>query len=164
MNRKQSLIFKAAQAGLYGKTFSFSQGSITDALFVFLDGKPEEKSQAVLERQFMARPWVCLTEDWEKSVKSHFQNLQIFTRYLMKPQSSFVFPPTQVLPEEYRLELMDEDAFNQHPFGHGENYSSYGQFATEGVGAVVWKDGEIVASASSFLSMDGEIELDVSTK
>ena len=108
MNGKQSLIFRAAQDGFYGKTFLFSQGSITDALFVF--------------------------------------------------------PPTQVLPEEYRLELMDEAAFNQHPFGHGENYSSFSQFATEGAGAVVWKDGEIVASASSFLSMNGEIELDVSTK
>ena len=108
MNGKQSLIFRAAQDGIYGKTFLFSQGSITDALFVF--------------------------------------------------------PPTQVLLEEYRLELMDEAAFNQHPFGHGENYSSFSQFATEGAGAVVWKDGEIAASASSFLSMNGEIELDVSTK
>lgn len=108
MNSKQSLIFRAAQDGIYGKTFSFSQGSITDAFFVF--------------------------------------------------------PPTQVLPEEYRLELMDEAAFNQQPFGHGENYSSFSQFDAEGAGAVVWKDGKIAASASSFLSMNGEIELDVSTK
>ena len=36
MNSKQSLIFRAAQTGLYGKTFSFSQGSITDALFGFI--------------------------------------------------------------------------------------------------------------------------------
>ena len=164
MNRKQSLIFKAAQAGLYGKTFSFSQGSITDALFVFLDGRPENESLSALENQFMARPWVCLTEDWEKSVKSHFQNLQIFTRYLMKPQSSFTFPLLQPLPKEYQLKLMDEVAFNQHPFGQGENYSSYKQFAAEGAGAVVWKNGEIVASASSFLSLNGELELDVSTK
>lgn len=164
MNSKQSLIFRAAQAGLYGKTFSFSQGSITDALFVFLDGKPEEESLAALERQFMARPWVCLTEAWEKSIKSHFQNLQIFTRYMMNLRSSFVFPPTQVLPEEYQLEVMNEVAFNQHPFGHGENYSSYSQFAAEGAGAIVWKNGEIVASASSFLSLKGELELDVSTK
>ena len=164
MNSKQSLIFRAAQVGLYGKTFSFSQGSITDALFVFLDGKPEEESLAALERQFMARPWVCLTEAWEKSIKSHFQNLQIFTRYMMKMRSSFVFPPTQVLPEEYQLEVMNEVAFNQHPFGHGENYSSYSQFAAEGAGAVVWKNGEIVAFASSFLSLNGELELDLSTK
>ena len=164
MNSKQSLIFRAAQAGLYGKTFSFSQGSITDALFVFLDGKPEEESLAALERQFMARPWVCITEAWEKSVKSHFQNLQIFARYLMRPQSSFTFPLLQTLPKEYQLEAMDEVAFYQHPFGHGENYSSYSQFAAEGAGAVVWKNGEIVASASSFLSLKGELELDVSTK
>ena len=164
MNSKQSLIFRAAQAGLYGKTFSFSQGSITDALFVFLNGKPEEESLAALERQFMARPWVCLTEAWEKSIKSHFQNLQIFTRYMMKPQSSFPFPLLEPLPKEYQLEVMNEVAFNQHPFGHGENYSSYSQFAAEGAGAVVCKNGEIVASASSFLSLKGELELDVSTK
>ena len=164
MNSKQSLIFRAAQAGLYGKTFSFSQGSITDALFVFLNGKPEEESLAALERQFMARPWVCLTEAWEKSIKSHFQNLQIFTRYMMKPQSSFPFPLLEPLPKEYQLEVMNEVAFNQHPFGHGENYSSYSQFAAEGASAVVCKNGEIVASASSFLSLKGELELDVSTK
>ena len=35
MNSKQSLIFRTAQDGIYGKTFSFSQGSITDAFFVF---------------------------------------------------------------------------------------------------------------------------------
>ena len=160
----KSLIFRAAQAGLYGKTFSFSQGSITDALFVFLDVKPEDESQAALERQFMARPWVCLTEAWEEFIKSHFQNIQIFTRYMMKPRNSFIFPHLQPLPKEYQLEVMDEAAFNQHPFGHGENYSSYKQFALEGAGAVVWKNGEIIASASSFLSLNGELELDVSTK
>ncbi len=164
MNGRQSLIFRAAQAGLYGKTFSFSQGSITDALFVFLDGSPEEESQTALETQFMARPWVCLTEAWEKYIKSHFQNVQIFTRYLMKPRNSFTFPLLQALSKEYQLELMDEIAFNQHPFGHGENYSSYSQFSAEGAGALVWRNGEIVASASSFLSLNGELELDVSTK
>lgn len=164
MNSKQSLIFRAAQAGIYGKTFLFSQGSITDALFVFLDGRPEEESQATLERHFTARPWLCLTEAWERYIKSHFQNLQIFARYLMKPRNSFEFPLLQLLPKEYQLELMDEVAFYQHPFGQCENYSSYSQFALEGAGAIVWKNKEIVASASSFLSMKGEIELDVSTK
>lgn len=160
----KSLIFKAAKAGLYGRTLSFSQGSVTDALFVFLDGSPDEESQAALETNFMARPWVCLTEAWEKYIKSHFQNVQVFTRYMMKPRKSFVFSILQDLPKEYQLELMDEVAFNQHPFGHGKNYSSYSQFAAEGAGAVVWKNEEIVASASSFLSLNGEIELDVFTK
>ena len=164
MDSNQSLIFRAAQRGLYGKVFSFSQGSITDALFVFLDGNPEADSQAILETHFMARPWVCFTETWEKYIKSHFQNVQIFTRYMMKPRSTFSFLPLRPLPKEYQLELMDEAAFNQHPFGHGENYASYRRFIAEGAGAVVRKNGEIVASASSFLSMNGELELDVSTK
>lgn len=164
MNGRQSLIFRAAQAGRYGKTFSFSQGSITDALFVFLDGRPEEESQAALEAHFMARPWVCFTGAWERYIQSHFQNVQLFTRSMMKPRSSFVFPLLRPLPKEYRLELMDETAFNRHPFGHGENYPSYRQFAAEAAGAVVWRENEIIASASSFLSLNGELELDVSVK
>lgn len=142
MNGRQSLIFRAAQAGRNGKTFSFSQGSITDALFVFLDGSPEEESQAALEAHFMARPWVCFTGAWEKYIQSHFQNVQLFTRAMMKPRRSFSFPRLQSLPKEYRLELMDETAFNRHPFGHGENYPSYRQFAAEAAGAVVWRENE----------------------
>ncbi len=164
MDSNQSLIFKAAQKGLYGKVFSFSQGSITDALFVFLDGNPEAESQSILETKFLARPWVCFTKSWEKYIQSHFQNIQVFTRYVMKPKNSFVFPQQPQLPKEYRLEPMDEAAFNQHPFGHGKNYASYERFLAEGAGAVLWKNGEIVASASSFLNLNGELELDVSTK
>ena len=128
------------------------------------DGSPEEESQAALEAHFMARPWVCFTGAWEKYIQSHFQNVQLFTRAMMKPRRSFSFPRLQSLPKEYRLELMDETAFNRHPFGHGENYPSYRQFAAEAAGAVVWRENEVVASASSFLSFDGELELDVSTK
>ena len=59
---------------------------------------------------------------------------------------------------------MDEAAFEQHPFSHGENYPSFTAFQAEGSGAVVYDGNEIVAAASSFLSLEGEIELDVSTK
>ena len=51
-----------------------------------------------------------------------------------------------------------------HPFGHGENYATYAEFLKHGAGAVVWYDGRIVASASSFLSLNNEVELDVSTE
>ena len=50
-----------------------------------------------------------------------------------------------------------------HPFSHGKNYSSWAAFRAEGSGAVIYYGGEIVASASSFLSLSGEVELDVST-
>ena len=59
---------------------------------------------------------------------------------------------------------MDEKAFSLHPFSHGENYPDYEAFLKEGSGAVVYHNEEIVASASSFLSLEGEAELDVSTE
>lgn len=73
-------------------------------------------------------------------------------------------PEDIVIPEGYRLAAMDEAAFELHPFSHGEHYTSWIAFQAEGSGAVVYHDGEIVSSASSFLSLDREIELDVSTK
>ena len=66
--------------------------------------------------------------------------------------------------EGSRLTGMDEAAFEKHPFSHGENYDSWDPFQAEGSGAVAYCGKEIVAAASSFLSLDGEVELDVSTK
>ena len=62
------------------------------------------------------------------------------------------------------MAAMEEEAFNAHPFGHGANYPSYGASQAAGSGTVVWRDGEIIASASSFLSLDAEVELDAFTE
>ena len=68
------------------------------------------------------------------------------------------------IPDGFRAALFDEKAFDLHPFSHGENYPSYAAFQEHGAGAVVWYNGKIVASASSFLSLNNEVELDVSTE
>ncbi len=141
----------------------FERGSIADALFVYLDGEPEPESVAALEAGFMARPWVCLSIGWENCIQMQYPDAKVFRRTLMKPLRRFRFPAESPLPEGCRLAMMDEVAFNTHPFGHGANYPSYGAFRAEGSGAVARRGGEVVASASSFLSLDGEVELDVST-
>ena len=161
---EKPLLLRAAEQGTYGKRMRFGRGSIADALFVYLDGEPEPESVAALEAGFMARPWVCLTGAWESCIREHYPHAQVFTRALMKPLSRFRFPAEKPLPEGCRLSMMDEAAFNTHPFGHGANYPSFEAFRAEGSGAVIWRGGEIVASASSFLSLGGEAELDVSTK
>ena len=137
--------------------------SITDALFIYLDGAPDPEAVAALETEYIARPWVCLTETWECCIKNGYPNVKVFRRFQMKPARRFLFPDMKPLPEGYCLASMDEDAFDAHPFNHGANYPAYEAFRSEGSGAVVWRDGEIVASASSFLSMCGEVEMDVST-
>ncbi len=162
MNRP--LLYLAAQQGTFGKRTEFNQSSITDALFVYLDGEPEDASVAQVDTHFRNRPLVCLTEAWEEHIKARYPDAAIYPRTVMKPACRFILPEDIEIPEGYRLAGMDEAAFEQHPFSHGENYPCWEAFQAEGSGAVVYDGDEIVAAASSFLSLEGEIELDVSTK
>ena len=158
------LLYKAAQEGVFGRLTRFERGSIADALFVYLDGEPEPESVEALATGYLSRPWVCLTDTWERLIRRQFPRARVYMRTRMKPARKFRFPVQRPLPEGCRLDDMDEEAFSTHPFGHGANYPSYGSFQASGSGAVVWRDREIIASASSFLSLAGEVELDVSTE
>ena len=158
------LLYRAALQGAFGRREKFSRSSITDALFVYLDGKPEEESIGVVDSRFRNRPLVCLTKAWEEQIRSRYPDVAVYRRTMMKPACRFTIPESTELPEGYRLAVMDEAAFAQHPFSHGENYPCWAAFQAEGSGAVVYHGGEIVSAASSFLSLDGEIELDVFTK
>ncbi len=162
MNRP--LLYRAALQGVFGRLEQYSRSSVTDALFVYLDGEPEPESIARVDSHFRGRPLVCLTKGWEEQIKAQYPDAAIYRRTMMKPVCRFTLPGSIELPEGYRLAGMDEAAFEQHPFSHGINYPSWTAFQAEGSGAVIYHDGEIVAAASSFLSLNGEIELDVSTK
>ena len=155
---------KAAACGKYGECLYFKLGSITDALFVYLGGEPEEESVSVLEEQFTGRPLVCLTKPWEHYIRRFHPAARVYQRFMMKPGKAFRFPELQMLPESCTLVMMDDAAFAMHPFSHGINYPSFNAFQAEGSGCVVYHEDEIVASASSFISFNGEIELDVFTK
>ncbi len=159
-----SLLYRAALLGKFGKRTEFSRGSITDALFVYLDGEPEEESITRVDLHFRGRPLVCLTNTWEERIRAQYPDAAVYRRTVMKPACRFILPENIEIPEGYLLAGMDEAAFEQHPFSHGENYSCWAVFRAEGSGAVVLHGGEIVSAASSFLSLNGEIELDVSTR
>ena len=158
------LLYRAALQGVFGKREQFGRSSITDALFVYLDGEPEAESIARVGSAFRNRPLVCLTNEWEEQIKEQYPGAAIYCRTAMKPTCRFTMPSTTEIPEGYLLADMDEAAFEQHPFSHGENYSCWSAFQSEDSDAVVYYGGEIVAAASSFLSMNSEVELDVSTK
>ena len=158
------LLYRAALQGAFGKRIEFSRNSITDALFVYLDGEPEERSITLVDSRFRNRPLVCLTKAWKEQIKAQYPDAAVYRRTVMKPQCSFIIPGKIEIPERYCLAGMDETAFEQHPFSHGENYSCWAAFQAEGSGAVVYDGNEIVAAASSFLSLDGEIELDMYVK
>ena len=158
------LLYRAALRGAFGRREQFSRSSITDALFVYLDGEPEEESIGVVDSHFRKRPLVCLTKAWEEQIRSRYPDVAVYRRTMMKSACRFTIPEDAELPEGYRLAVMDKAAFEQHPFSHGENYPSWAAFQAEGSGAVVYHGEEIVSAASSFLSLGGEIELDVFTK
>ena len=162
MNRP--LLYQAALRGVFGKREEYTRGSITDALFVYLDGEPEPESAARVDSHFRVRPLVCLTNAWEEPIRARYPDAAIYRRTVMKPACRFTMPEKTELPEGYRLAGMDGAAFEQHPFSHGMNYSCWDAFRTEGSGAVIFHGEEIVAAASSFLSLDGEVEMDISTK
>ena len=82
----------------------------------------------------------------------------------MKPACCFSISDFPVIPDGYRLAGMDGNAFAEHPFSHGINYASWSAFQAEGSGAVVYCGQEIVAAASSFISLGREVELDVFTE
>ena len=158
------LLYRAALQGVFGRREQYSRSSITDALFVYLDGEPEKESIARAASHFRNRPLVCLTEDWEAQIRAQGPDVKIYHRTMMKPACRFTIPENTAIPKGFRLTGMDEAAFEQHPFSQGKNYSSWAAFQAEGSGAVVYDGAEIVAAASSFLSLDGEVELDISTK
>ena len=162
MNRP--LLYRAAVQGVFGKREEYTRSSITDALFVYLDGEPEPESAARVDSDFRVRPLVCLTNAWEERIRARYLDAAIYRRTIMKPTCRFTIPEKTEIPEEYRLTGMDEAAFEQHPFSHGMNYSCYAAFQAEGSGAVIYHGGEIVAAASSFLSLNGEVEMDIITK
>ena len=158
------LLYRGALQGAFGKREEFGRSSITDALFVYLDGEPEPDSTARVDSYFRDRPLVCLTNAWEERIRAQYPDAAIYRRTMMKPACRFSIPEDIEIPEGYRLTGMDEAAFERHPFSHGENYSCWDAFRAEGSGAVAYYGGEIAAAASSFLSLDGEVEMDISTK
>ena len=158
------LLYQAVVRGVFGKREEYTRSSITDALFVYLDGEPEPESVARVDSHFRVRPLVCLTGEWEERIRARYPDAAIYRRTVMKPACRFTISEKPELPEGYRLTGMDEAAFEQHPFSHGMNYSCFAAFQAEGSGAVIYHNGEIVAAASSFLSLGGEVEMDISTK
>ena len=158
------LLYRAALQGVFGQRSEYSRSSIKDALFVYLDGEPEPESMDMVDSRFRNRPLVCLTNAWDQRIRAQYPDAAVYRRTMMKPACRFTIPGRIDIPEGYRLSGMDEAAFERHPFSHGENYTSGSASEAEGSGAGVYHGDEIVAAASSFLSLNGEIELDVSTQ
>lgn len=162
----ESLIYRAAAAGAFGASFIYPGGGVYDAGFIFLAGQPCPEYLQKLSAAWANRMFVCLSDAWETAVKEAYPDIYSLTRYQMHPAvldrtalTGFV----QAVAPPLKLSSFDRDAFLQKPFSHSANYASFEEFQRFGSGAVV-RDGDlIVSAASSYLSFENEVELDIST-
>lgn len=155
------LLLRACEAGWFGSVERQGESVIYDALFTFLDGPACPEMLDARADELPGHHLVCLTDSWTQLLAQ--KGLPAYTRWHMKPTTGYAPIALPPLPEGYAVRLFGEREFAQKPFGHGRCYRGWEEFAERGAGAVAVYQGDIVASASSFLSHDGEVELDIST-
>lgn len=157
------LLLTACRAGAFGSVIPYDGGRVLQAHFTFLEGEPDEAFFRAHPEQFLGKYLVCMSLEWEQFLQALPMEKHTMRRRLMKPRQGPSGKVLPALPEGYTLSLFDEAAFAAHPFSHGAHYDGADDFARRGSGAVVRYGQEIVASASSFLTYEGHVELDVST-
>ena len=159
----EPLLLKGCRANAFGTRVDYPGGSVYSALFTYLSGAPDAAFFAAHPELFFGRYLVCMSGEWERFLRAQPSLHSVMARRMMRPLCAASPKALRPLPEGYRLSPFDSAAFAQHPFGHGGNYADYDEFERCGSGAAVWYRGEVVASASSFITLGSEVELDVST-
>lgn len=168
MMPKDSILLEACKNGEFGRVITNGSTMIYEAGFIYLDGEPDREYllHTKEEAKWENRMYICLNEMWEKELVRSFSDVVAHTRYIMKQKQvdeEYLKQYIDAVTKEYVQTDFDEEIFSKHPFWHGCNYASYQTFKNRGVGSVVCYKGEIVASASSYLTYKNCIELDVST-
>lgn len=157
------LLLTACQEGLFGDAFHYPGGCVYKALFTYLSGKPDESFFSAHPELFYDSWLVCMSPEWENHVRG-LPMQAVFRREVMEPLCAESVKQLRPLPEGYSLTPFTPAIFEAHPFGHGENYADFGTFSERGAGAAVLYDGQVVAAASSFLTYEDQIELDLCTE
>ena len=160
------LLLRAVRAGAHGQRVQFTDTLVFDAGFIYLDGTPDADARTALYSRWGNRMFIPLTQAWEQELEQWNPLLVHTRRFQMQAgpaDEAALAAYTARLPAGYALREFDAEAFSRHPFGHGLQFPDYAAFARDAAGTVVWKEGEIVASASSFITFSKETELDVFT-
>ena len=161
--RQTPLLLRACMAGAYGSRIQYETGAVCQAHFTYLCGAVDRGVFEERPELFFDKLLVCMSSDWEGFIQKQPALDAVLLRRMMKPLCKGSSKALPVLPSSYRLRSFDADAFNAHPYGHGFVYGDYESFSRRGSGAVMWHGDKIVASASSHLTFENEVELDVTT-
>lgn len=157
-----SLFLRASHEGVFGEMETYGTGSVCRSMFTFLCGRPDTDYFSSHAGQLRGSWIVCTSAEWEEYLRR--QPLEIvMRRMMMEPMSKASVKTLAALPEGYTVSAYTPEIFERHPFGHGTRYGSFEDFSLRGSGAVVLYGDEVAASASSFLTVGSDVELDVST-
>lgn len=145
--------------------------------FCFLTGQPNE--ELVLHKpEGHDSDFVIMVPEnakWEELiVKCYGSKAKKITRYAIKKDPN-VFDREKLqevvgsLSPEYSLKMIDEDIFNlckESDWSRDfvSQYKDYEMYRKMGLGAVIFKDGDLTSGASSYTSYKGGIEIEVDTK
>ena len=156
------LLLIACKEGSFGPAFPYPGGCVYKALFTYLAGKADGRFFAEHPDLFYGNWLVCMSSEWETYIKA-LPLQYVLRREVMVPLCAESAKQVRPLPEGYRLSPFTPEIFETHPFGHGIHYADFQDFSERGAGAVVLYDGHVVAAASSFLTFEKQVELDIST-
>lgn len=156
------LLLTACREGKFGTAFSYPGGYVYQALFTYLTGKPDEGFFSAHPELFYGSWLVCLSTEWENYLRK-LPMQAVFRREVMAPLCAESVKQLKPLPEGYSLTPFTPAIFEAHPFGHGGNYSGFEDFSERGAGAAVLYNEQVVAAASSFLTFEDQVELDLFT-
>ncbi len=157
------LILKACEAGMIGQAVSFPGGCIYKSMFTYLCGIPDSSFLSEHPDILYESRLVCMSDEWAEYIRKLPAKF-ILRRELMEPFCSESSKIMNELPEGYSLSPFTEEIFDMHPFDHGSSYSDYQDFVKNGAGAAVMYNGQVVSAASSFLTLEDHVELDVFTE
>ena len=159
----EPLILTACRAGRTGTVFSYPGGSIYKTFFTYLCGIPDEQFLKEHTDLLYEARLVCMSAEWAAYIK-RLPVRAILRRELMKPYSPESVEKPGMLPDGYTLSPFTQEIFDAHPFDHGRGYRDYQDFDERGAGAAVLYEGKVVSAASSFLTFEDHVELDVFTE
>ena len=145
--------------------------------FAFYAGKPSEKllrfKPESCKQDFIIM--VPQNDEWAELIeKCYGENAKKVSRYAIKKEKD-IFDKEKLrravmqLPKGYELKLLQEDEYvlckkNVWANDLVSQFKDYDTYKKSGLGAVVLKDGELVAGASSYSRYNDGIEIEIDTR
>lgn len=145
--------------------------------FCFFAGEPN-RELALYKPNWREEDFVIMVpqhEAWATLIEECYQGKsKKVTRYAIKKEPDifdrvFLQNVVNTLPEDYELQMMDEQLFWQCKDidwcrDWVAQYEDYEQYRNHGLGAIILRNGEPVSGASSYSGYQGGIEIEIDTK